>query len=247
MEMIIQSSNLNTAMILAAGFGTRLKPLTDHTPKALLKINNKTLLEIVIEKLIKGGITRIVVNAHHFSNQVAEFLSKKKFGVNIEVCIEEKILGTGGAIKNAEKYLNNSGYFLVYNVDVISEINLAEMEKFHIENNPLATLAIQKRDTSRPLIFDSENKLIGRKNNSESLQYRTPGISTYLAGFCGVHIISSDIFKLIEEEGFFDIFKLYFRLVSGGRIIMGYDIKDSYWIDIGTKNNFENYSRENTL
>jgi len=111
------SSHLNTAMILAAGFGTRLKPLTDKTPKALLKINNKTLLQLLIEKLIDEGITRIIVNAHYHADQIVKFLSENKFGISIDICQEENILGTGGAIKNAEKYLKSSKYFLVYNVD----------------------------------------------------------------------------------------------------------------------------------
>ena len=221
-------------MILAAGFGTRLKPLTDDVPKALLKINEKPLLEIVIKKLTDSGIKEIVINVHHLREKIIDYLSVNDFGIKIHLSVEEEILGTGGGIKNAAKYLSDCNSFLVYNVDIISSLNINKLFKFHIENKPLVTLAIQLRDTSRPLIFDEDNSLVGRLQNNIEKKYKEPAGKTFPAGFCGVHIISSEIFNNFTETGTFDIFTTYFRLVRDKKKMLGCNIGDTEWIDVGT-------------
>jgi NDP-sugar pyrophosphorylase family protein len=231
-------------MILAAGLGTRLKPLTDNIPKALLKINEKTLLEIVIEKLIKSGIKEIVINVHHLREKIIDYLSVNDFGIKIHLSVEDDILGTGGGIKNSAKYLSGCNSFLVYNVDIISSLDINKLYQFHLENKPLATLAIQQRNTSRPLIFDGDNSLVGRLQNNREKKYKEPAGKTFLAGFCGVHIISSEIFNNFTETGTFDIFTAYFRLVRDKKKMLGCKITDTDWIDVGTFNALNSFSKK---
>ena len=230
--------DLTTAMILAAGYGTRLKPMTDFTPKALLKIDGKPLLEHVIHKLVSEGIKKIVINTHYLSGMIEEYLMSNKFDAEINVSHEPEILGTGGGIKNAMPYLLSDKFFLVYNVDVISNVNISEMFRFHIMKNSLVTLAIQNRETLRPLLFDSRGLLVGRLRGGEELKYRDTSGQLFRTGFCGVHIVSNRIFDNFCESGFFDIFDTYFRLAKEGKLIYGYDIGESKWLDVGTLEDF---------
>jgi NDP-sugar pyrophosphorylase family protein len=223
---------LKKAMILAAGFGTRLKPLTDSVPKALVKVNGVPMIELVINRLIDYGIKFIVINTHHFAEQMKDYFSKKNYGVEIKLLYEKEILGTGGGIKNAAEYLKDSDSFIVHNVDIVSDINFNELVKFHSANSPLATLAVKKRDTKRPLIFDEEMNLIGRMSENKSYRYRESVGGEKYFGFCGIHVMSSEIFKYFEEKGFFDIFTTYFRLINT-EIIKAYDVKSAYWEDVG--------------
>ena len=153
------------AMILAAGFGTRLKPLTDTIPKALVEYKGKPLIVRLIEKLQSAGISEIVINAHHFSDKMRDFFSENDFGVKITVITEKEILGTGGGILNAAGFLRDEDFFTVINVDVESDIDLSKMTEFHESNNlPLATMLVQKRKTVRYLCFDDEMIFKGRAN-----------------------------------------------------------------------------------
>lgn len=228
---------LNTAMVLAAGFGTRLGALTSDTPKALVKFKGMPMLEIVINKLISSGINNITVNSHHFSKQIISFFQNKTFDAEINIIIEKNILGTGGGIKNASEYLNKCCDFLVYNVDIESDLDIQEMYKYHKSKNAFATLALQSRDTTRPLIIDSDLNIIGRKSKDAFLKYRNPVGTEELIGFCGIHIISSQIFTNFQETSFFDIFTTYFRLISEGKRIIGYNIGPKSWKDLGTPEN----------
>lgn len=231
-------------MILAAGFGTRLRPLTDETPKALLKINGKTLLEIVIRKLAGSGIDEFMVNVHHHSQKIIDYLSSNDFGKNISFSIEKEILGTGGGIKNTAEFFEGCKSFLVYNVDIISGLDIGNLYEFHEHHQPMVTLAIQRRDTTRPLLFDSDNSLVGRMQNDVEKKYTDPNGEIYLAGFCGIHIVSAEIFKNFKEQGMFDIFTTYFRLVSENKKILGYDIGDCSWTDVGTLKNLTSISAD---
>ena len=157
------------AMILAAGLGTRLRPLTDNRPKALVELAGRALLEITLTRLRTVGITEVIINVHHFADQVIAYLkSNKNFGMRIEISREEVLLDTGGGLKKAAWFfLENSARldepFLLHNVDVISAIDLRRMLQFHIENHALATLAVQTRETSRYLLFDDDHQLRGRR------------------------------------------------------------------------------------
>ena len=168
------------AMILAAGLGTRLKPLTDTRPKALVELSGRTLLEITLTRLRTFGVTEVIVNVHHFADQVIVYLkSHNNFGLRIEISREEVLLDTGGGLKKAASFfLEDSNRldepFLLHNVDVISNIDLHAMLQFHTENQALATLAVQSRETSRPLLFDDHHQLRGRRAGGTA----TPGCAS---------------------------------------------------------------------
>jgi NDP-sugar pyrophosphorylase family protein len=157
------------AMILAAGLGTRLRPLTNDRPKALVEVAGRTMLEIAIERLRGFGVSEMIVNVHHFADAIVEYLqANRNFGMRIEVSREESLLDTGGGLKHAawffrEGSANSQGPFIVHNVDVISNIDLGRMVQFHVEQGALATLAMQDRETSRHLLFDEHGLLCGRR------------------------------------------------------------------------------------
>jgi NDP-sugar pyrophosphorylase family protein len=222
------------AMILAAGFGTRLKELTKDTPKALIPYKGKPMIAHVIEHLESFGIHEFVINCHHHSEQLINHFKENKYNAKIELVIEDVILGTGGGIRNAEMYLKDTDDFLVHNADVISNIDINVMYEHHKKNGAYATLALQNRDTSRPLIIDDEMNIIGRKPATGFLKYKESVGQEKLIGFCGIHFISSQIFNDFKENGFFDIFTEYFRLISEGKKIIGFDVSGSEWKDIGT-------------
>ena len=223
---------LKKAMILAAGYGTRLKPLTDSVPKALVKVNGIPMIEHVLKRLSGFGINHVVINTHHFADKMEEYFSSKDFNFEIKLINEKEILGTGGAIKNAEEYFRDVNWFIVHNVDILSDINFDEMLEYHLNYSSVATLAVKKRNTKRPLIVDSEMNLIGRSSENKNFRYRKSIGEEYYFGFCGIHVISNEIFKYFEEKDFFDIFTTYFRLVNSENI-KTYDVKSSFWQDLG--------------
>ena len=220
------------AMILAAGFGTRLKPYTESTPKALIPYRSKPMVNYQIERLLNAGVNEIVINAHHHGKLIQEYFSKNDFGVKINLIIEKDILGTGGGILNAEKFLKDEEDFIVINVDVITNMNLADMIKFHNIENSFATLAIQKRKTSRHLEFDKQKKLIGKENETSKINN--------LYAFNGIHIISNRIFENNLEVRFRGILEIYFKLIQKkGVSILGFDTGDCTFKDIGKIENLE--------
>jgi NDP-sugar pyrophosphorylase family protein len=172
------------AMILAAGLGTRLRPLTDHRPKALVEINGRTLLEITLTRLRAFGITEVIINVHHFADRVIDYLkSNKSFGMRIELSREEVLLDTGGGLKKAAWFFVEDPArldepFLLHNVDVLSTIDFARMLQFHKEHHALATLAVQDRESNRYLLFDDHLQLCGRTSSTpvpSGAEGATPG------------------------------------------------------------------------
>jgi mannose-1-phosphate guanylyltransferase len=161
------------AMILAAGLGTRLRPLTDNRPKALVEISGRTLLEITLTRLRAFGVTEVIINVHHFADMILGYLkTNKNFGMRIEVSREEVLLDTGGGLKKAAWFfLEDSARleepFLLHNVDVISNIDFHRMVQFHSENRALATLAVQDRETTRYLLFNEQLHLCGRRSSPD--------------------------------------------------------------------------------
>lgn len=224
-------------MILAAGFGTRLRPLTLKTPKALVKVDGTPMIKLVLDSLIGEGIDEVVINTHHFSDQMEKYFNDNDFGIHIELVREDVILGTGGGIKNAEKFLKHTDCFLVHNVDVLCGLNIKEMLEFHNARSAIATLAVKKRNTSRPLLIDEKMNIIGRSSPEKEYRYAEPSGKESKIGFCGIHIISSGIFSNIVEDGFFDIFTVYFKLISEKKRIVGFDIGECFWKDLGNYKN----------
>ena len=214
------------AMILAAGFGTRLKPFTDKEPKALLKYRGKPMILHQIERLKNAGIDEIVVNTHHHAEQVLKFFSENKFGVAGSVITEDEILGTGGGILNARELLAGKGPFMVINVDIDTDMDLKRMMLHHESVQPFATIAVQKRKSGRYLEFTPDMKLKSRENELSE--------KDSLYAFNGIHIISEEFFSAGLTEGYSDILDLYFKAVSGGkRFVSGYDAGDCIFRDLG--------------
>jgi mannose-1-phosphate guanylyltransferase len=228
------------AMILAAGLGTRLRPLTNDRPKALVEIVGRTLLEITLTRLRAFGIREVIVNVHHFADLVIAYLkAHDDFGMRIEVSREEVLLDTGGGLKKAawfflEKTGQNDEPFLLHNVDVISTIDFAKMVQANKASEALATLAVQKRESSRQLIFDQHQQLWGRRTGRDKEpEIARPGSRLEPQAFSGVHIISPRIFGLIKEDGIFSIIDCYLRLASSGEKITAFRADEYYWRDLG--------------
>jgi NDP-sugar pyrophosphorylase family protein len=236
------------AMILAAGLGTRLRPLTDDRPKALVEIAGHTLLEITLRRLRQFGVEEVIVNVHHFADMVAEYLKKNdNFGMRIEISREEMLLDTGGGLKKAAWFfLENAGSaqrdgmedaYIVHNVDVVSTIDLSRMIQVHRDNQALVTLAVQERKTSRYLVFDASGQLCGRKVAEEVPELvRVPRQSHALA-FSGIHIISPRLFPMISEEDVFSIITSYLRLAKERANILAFRADEYYWRDLGRPGN----------
>lgn len=230
------------AMVLAAGLGTRLRPLTNDRPKALVEINGRPLLEITLARLKAFGVHEVIVNAHHFAGMVVEYLkANQNFGMEIEVSCEEALLDTGGGLKEAAWFfLQNAGSqketaFILHNVDVISSIDLNRMVQFHESSRALATLAVQDRKTSRYLLFDRQQELCGRRLVKEQkTELVRPAEPKHELGFSGIHVISTRLLELMTEEGVFSIIDVYLRLAGLGEKILAFHADEYYWRDLGT-------------
>jgi mannose-1-phosphate guanylyltransferase len=232
------------AMVLAAGLGTRLRPLTNDRPKALVEVNGRTLLEITLLRLRRFGIHEVIVNAHHFADLLVAFLkAHDNFGMRIEVSREDVLLDTGGGLKKASWFfLENSGDldgdqdqpFLLHNVDVISTVDFTKMLHAHRQSQALATLAVHRRESSRQLLFDDEMRLCGRRAGNE----KDPEIVCRAAhleplAFTGIHMISPRLLGLMKEDGIFSIIDCYLRLAATQETIAGFRADEYYWRDLG--------------
>ena len=223
------------AMVLAAGLGTRLKPLTNDRPKALVEVAGRTLLEITLTRLRSFGVQDVIVNTHHFAEMVESYLAAHgNFGMRIAISREDVLLDTGGGLKNAAWFLREmSEPFLLHNVDVLSNIDLAAMARFHAEQGALATLAVQARETSRPLLFDEGGELCGRVLKGGEREMARPYEHTEELAFAGIHVISPRIFDLMNEDGVFSIIPAYLRMAAAGEKIAAYRADEAYWRDMG--------------
>src|SRR5882672_6879123 len=217
------------AMILAAGLGTRLRPLTDNRPKALVELSGRTLLEITLSRLRTFGITEVIINVHHFADLVTDYLkSNNNFGMRLEdsARLEEP--------------------FLLHNVDVISTIDLRRMLQFHSESHALATLAVQDRGTSRYLLFNDHLQLCGRRAGpgltsgptpsqrpDQKPEIVRPSVRLQPLGFSGIHVISPRLLPMLTEEGVFSIIPSYLRLAAQGENILAFRAEEYYWRDLG--------------
>jgi NDP-sugar pyrophosphorylase family protein len=226
------------AMILAAGLGTRLRPLTDQRPKALVELNGRTMLEITLSRLRSFGVSDVIVNVFHFPELIEQYLKEKNnFGINIEVIVEGNLLDTGGGLKNAAHFFRQSSKdgepFIVHNVDVLSTIDLRRMIEVHKKNHALATLAVQDRKTSRYLLFDHQMRLCGRRSGNNAAELVGNKQPSYELAFSGIHIISPRLLSMLTEEGTFSIIDPYLHLASEGEKIMAFRADEYYWRDLG--------------
>jgi mannose-1-phosphate guanylyltransferase len=232
------------AMILAAGLGTRLRPLTENRPKALVEISGCTLLEITLARLRGSGIRDVIINVHHFAGMILDYLeNNKNFGMNIVISREEVLLYTGGGLKKAayfflEHSVGREEPFLLHNVDVLSTIDLPRMVQFHTEHQPLATLAVEERKTSRYLLFHEASELCGKRFGQDSpTELVRPSQRVQPLAFCGIHVISPRFLTMMNEEEAFSIITSYLRLAALGEKILGFRADEYYWRDLRTPEN----------
>jgi len=221
------------AMILAAGLGTRLKPITEDTPKALVKVNGKALLEIAIRNLIENDFRKIIINVHHFAEKVKNFLDKNTFAADIFISDEtDLLLDTGGAIKHAQKFFDDSP-ILVHNVDIISNLNLKEFYQYHLSDDAIALLVVSKRFSSRYLLFNDDNILCGwqdTKKDEKIIVKDEPNLKQL--AFNGIHILNPHLIELFPKDKVFSIVQAYLKIAEK-EDIHAYISNDIKWIDVG--------------
>ncbi len=232
------------AMILAAGLGTRLRPLTADRPKALVEIDGRTLLDIALARLRSFGVREVILNVYHFADMILEYLkTNDNFGMRIEVSREEVLLDTGGGLKKAAHFFVEDSVrpedpFIVHNVDVLSTIDLRRMVQFHTANQALATLAVQDRKTSRYLLFDDQLQLCGRRSGDDQVPELVRSSEQVNAlAFSGIHVISPRLLSMLTEDGAFSIITSYLRLAAQGEKILAFRADEYYWRDLGNPRN----------
>ena len=229
------------AMLFAAGLGTRLKPFTDHHPKALVEINGKTLLEHNIRYLQRFGIYEVVINVHHFAQMIEDVLfGNDGFGSEITISDErEAVLETGGGLIKASPFFDGEDAFLVMNVDVLTNLDLGKMIAAHQNGNAIATLAVMKRDSSRHFLFDDAMHLCGWVNNISGEKRISKNVAPlHPYAFSGVQVLSQTVLTNNPFEGKFSLVDLYLHLAKTD-ILQGYDHSGNLFIDVGKPDSIE--------
>jgi len=231
---------MKKAMIFAAGLGTRLQHLTSDKPKALVEFKGKTFLENSLNYLSSYGITDVIINVHHFANKVIQFLDENNnFGMRITISDEsDALLDTGGGLLKAAPFFKDEESFLVYNVDIVTDLNLTNLYNNHSDSKAIATLAVRKRETSRYLLFDDDNVLNGWENikTGEVRMSRNNATNLNRFAFSGIHIINTNIFNLINSTGKFSIIDTYLNLATKHKI-SSFDHSETLWFDLGKPEN----------
>jgi MurNAc alpha-1-phosphate uridylyltransferase len=231
------------AMIFAAGLGTRLQPLTDSKPKALIEIGGITLLEITIQKLIKFGYNDIIINIHHHATKIIRFLEEKQcFGARINISDEsDQLLDTGGGLKKAAHFLESYSPVILHNVDILSDVNLDDLANVHKQNGKdvLATLVVNNRDANRVFLVNKDDRLCGWKN-FRTQETKIPVSSEILepVSFCGIQIVDPKLLSLIKMEGVFSMVDIYLQLCKDYKI-QCWRNNQAKWLDVGTIENLK--------
>ncbi len=235
------------AMILAAGRGVRLRPLTDTIPKALMDIGGAPMLETILKRLSAAGVTEVIINTHHLADKLTDFIRNKNHaGLKVEISREACFpLETGGGLKKAAWFFKDGGPFFLYNCDVLTDMDLSAMFADHLKSGALATLAVKERQSSRQLLFDPDLTLRGRFHAGEdTARWAGKPLSGLISlAFSGVHVISPEIFPLMTESGVFSITDVYLRLAGVGAKIKGFRMDGYYWRDIGSLEKLEEVRR----
>jgi N-acetyl-alpha-D-muramate 1-phosphate uridylyltransferase len=223
------------AMLLAAGLGTRLKPWTDYHPKALAMVNGKSLLQRNVEYLQSFGITEVVVNVHHFAQQIIDAVQTSNgWGSQITISNEEnEVLETGGGLQKAAWYFEETENFVVMNTDILTQLDMNKMISQHLQNQALATLAVTERETSRYFLFNANNQLCGWRNvKTGEEKIPNPQTPLYQKAFSGIHVINKKLFTLIQQTGKFSMVDVYLGLAATQNI-MCYDHTGIALLDVG--------------
>ena len=239
------------AMILAAGLGTRLRPLTDDRPKALVEVAGRPMLEWVIARLARHGFTDIIINAHHFAEQIEAFSAAYDGpDVSLTVSVEEEILDTGGGVRKAAWFFDNEEPFLVHNVDVLTDLDLRSLADARSASDALVTVAVKERKSSRHLLFDREGVLCGwRSDVTGETRMVGPARSAPPAQpshgevtpvpFMGVYAMSPDALARMQETGPFSIIDFFLQLAEDGERIGAFRAEDARWADLGSRERIE--------
>jgi len=229
-------------MIFAAGLGTRLSNETSDKPKALVDVGGKPLLQRAIEKLKSEGITEIIVNVHHFPELVISFIKKNDFGIPIHISDEtEKLLDTGGGLKKAAHHFVGDEPILIYNVDILSNLNLQNLVKSHLQSKALVTVAVRIRETQRYYKFDSEMILVGwlnKKTGETKVSIPEKYENATAMAYSGFHIIQPEIFSLMPETNKFSVTDFYLELAKT-HLIKGFVDDSDLWMDVGKPEQLE--------
>lgn len=227
-------------MILAAGMGTRLMPLTKDKPKALVEVAGCTLLERNIRKMISFGIKHIVINTYHFPEQIHEYIERRQYPADIYFSDEkEELLDTGGGFLNAERYFTKTQPILLHNVDIISDIDFKQVESRLQTEEALALLCVSERQTERHLLFDADNRLCGRDNlRSGETHLSGNGEPKYSYAFSGIHFLQPEIFNLFTLKGRFSILEQYL-LLADRYPIRPFLHSAENWYDVGKIDSLE--------
>lgn len=223
-------------MILAAGYGNRLRPLTDRIPKALVEVGGVAMLERVARRLIGAGADRLIINVHHHADRIREFVQGRRgFGVDVRISDEPAApLETGGGLAHAAEHFRRDAPFFLHNVDIITDFDLTAMYAAHETAAPLATLAVSRRPTSRLFRFDDVGLQAWVDTRDGTVESARPVRGTARdRAFAGVHVLSPEIFGLLTERGAFSIVASYLRLAEGGHRILPYELSDAMWLEIG--------------
>lgn len=223
------------AMVLAAGLGTRLRPLTETTPKALIPVAGKPLLARALKALAQAGVEEAIVNVHHHAEQIERFLEvNRNLGLGrVELSREERLLETGGGLKKAAWFFDDGRPFFLYNADVVTDLPLTALYRHHLDHPALATLAVQARESSRLLLF-AGGELVGRRAKGRDEWAGAAREPAQALGFAGIHVISPELFPLMTETGVFSITDVYLRLAGQNKRIQAFRCDGSFWADIGS-------------
>jgi len=225
-------------MIFAAGLGTRLRPLTNDIPKALVPVAGVPMLERVARRLIAAGADRLIINAHHHADQIDEYVRERRgFGVDCHLSIEaDEALETGGGLKRAYELglFRGDHPIVVHNADVLTDFNIADLLTAHARTGAIATLAVMDRDKSRALIFDRDGLCGAIGRDGATTMAREPNGDVEHLGYCGVHAMSPDLLPRITESGVFSIVWTWLRLATEDMRIAPHRIDGTHWIDVGS-------------
>ena len=234
------------AMILAAGRGTRLGPLGQHTPKALVEVQGIPLLAGVISRLAQHGFREIIINTHHLADQVAEFLARYRrlhglAGLTLAISKEEQLLDTGGGVQRAGWFFDDGKPFVVHNVDVLSDLNLNRLLEAHLDSGAIATLAVRKRRSTRYLIFDDCGALCGWQSlqTREKRMARSPQGSLTPLSFMGIQVISPVLLDRLTASPPFSLVDAYLDLVRDGQPINAFRADEARWMDLGRREHLQ--------
>ena len=229
------------AMIFAAGLGTRLKPFTEHHPKALAEVNGVSLLELTLKYLQRFGIYDVVVNVHHFAEQIENTLYENSdFGSRVAISDErDLLLDTGGGLKKAAWFFEHEQNFVVMNVDVLTNLDLEKMMETQEAADSVATLAVMKRDSSRQLLFDEHMDLCGWANNSTNEQKISREVTWMQPlAFSGIQVLNTSVFNDCPFDGKFSLIDWYLHLAKT-KVVKGYDHSGNIFIDVGKPESLE--------